>query len=226
MNHIKSLEFTSALNVPHDYMIEAQMIQIHFWLVLDRLRKFQTLEAKLLSRRIATTLNREIIRSASSINVKKSNLLITNLERMMEMNNNILEMHFNRSTITKDNLYKGIDAMVWSIAFAQKIHRYADQVYIFADYLIQNFKHMQQHTQDDIFNGIIEFDPYLINSNYREIIEKVNPPLSPAQFEKQFNSNSAKKDYYYSRIQQEMEDNLAEDMKPITKKIDTKFSFA
>ena len=39
---------------------------------------------------------------------------------------------------------------------------------------------MQQHTQEDIFNGIIEFDPYLINSNYREIIEKVNPPLSPA----------------------------------------------
>ena len=120
---------------------------------------------------------------------------------MLEMNSNILEMHFNRSHITKDNLYKGIDAMVWSIAFAEKIHRYADEVYIFSDYLIQNFKHMQQHTQEDIFNGIIEFDPYLINLNYRQIIEKVNPPLSPAEFEKQFNSNSSKKDYYYSRIQ-------------------------
>jgi hypothetical protein len=37
---------------------------------------------------------------------------------------------------------------------------------------------MQRHSQEDIFNGIIEFDPYLVHPNYRQIIEKVNPPLS------------------------------------------------
>lgn len=60
----------------------------------------------------------EIIRSAQSLNVKKSNLLVTTLERMLELNSTILELHFNKSEVTKDNPYKGIDAMVWSIAFA------------------------------------------------------------------------------------------------------------
>ncbi len=131
------------------------MVQIHFWLVMDRLRKLGTTEANVLARKIGATLNMEIIRSARSVNLKKSNLLITSLERMLEMNSNILEMHFNRSDLTRGNPYKGIDAMVWSIAFAEKVHRYADEVYLFADYLIQNFNHMQHHSQEDIFNGII-----------------------------------------------------------------------
>ncbi len=37
------------------------------------------------------------------------------------------------------------------------------------------------------------------------MIERVNPPLPAAEFEKQFNSNSANKDYYYSKIQKEMQ---------------------
>lgn len=30
----------------------------------------------------------------------------------------MLELHFERSPITKNNHYKGIDALVWSLAFA------------------------------------------------------------------------------------------------------------
>lgn len=86
---------------------------------------------------------------------------------MLEMNNSVLEMHFNRSELTKNNLYRGIDAMVWSIAFAEKVHRYSNEVYLFSDYLIQNFNHLQRHTEADIFNGMVEFDSYLVNPNYR-----------------------------------------------------------
>lgn len=178
MNHIRSTEFTSNLNIPHDYMIQAQMTQIHFWLLADRLKKIGTVQTTTLAKRINFVLHMEMIRSAQSLNIKKSNILTTTLERMMEMNSTILELHFNRSEVTKNNHYKGIDAMVWSIAFAEKVHRYADEIYIFADYLIQNFNHMQKHTQEDIFNGIVEFDPYLVSPNYRQLIEKVNPPLS------------------------------------------------
>lgn len=38
---------------------------------------------------------------------------------------------------------------------------------------------MQRHTYNDIVNGIIEFDPYLIDNHYRSKIEAINPPLSP-----------------------------------------------
>lgn len=99
---------------------------------------------------------------------------------MLEMNGAILELHFNRSSLTKDNPYKGIDAMVWSIAFAEKVHRYADEVYLFGDYLIQNYYHLKQHSFEHILNGIVEFDPFLVRPNYRALIEQVNPPLSPA----------------------------------------------
>jgi hypothetical protein len=57
MKHIRSVEFTSCLNVPHDYMIEAQMVQIHFWLVIDRLKKIGTISALTLARRITFSLN-------------------------------------------------------------------------------------------------------------------------------------------------------------------------
>jgi hypothetical protein len=83
MNHLKSVEFTSCLNIPHDYMIEAQLIQIHFWLVIDRLRKIASTGALVLARRLAFTLNLEIVRSARSVNLKKSNVLQASLERML-----------------------------------------------------------------------------------------------------------------------------------------------
>jgi len=35
------------------------------------------------------------------------------------------------------------------------------------EYIVQNFNHMQRHSEEDLMNGIIEFDPYLINPNYR-----------------------------------------------------------
>lgn len=57
--------------------------------------------------------------------------------------------------------------MVWSIAFAEKVHRFSDEVYLFSDYLLQNFLHMQNHSERDLLNGVIEFDPYLISPHYR-----------------------------------------------------------
>lgn len=79
MKHIRSVEFTSCLNVPHDYMIEAQMVQIHFWLVIDRLKKIGSISAMTLARRITFSLNVEILKSAQAVNLKKSNLLIASL---------------------------------------------------------------------------------------------------------------------------------------------------
>jgi len=36
--------------------------------------------------------------------------------------------------------------MVWSIAFAEKVHRYSEEIYLFSEYLIKNFEHMQHHS--------------------------------------------------------------------------------
>lgn len=60
--------------------------------------------------------------------------------------------------------------MVWSIAFAEKVHRYSEEVYLFSDYLVNNFKHMERHTLEDFVNGVVEFDPFLVRPRYRELI--------------------------------------------------------
>ena len=39
MNHVRSLEFSAGLNIPHDFMIQAMVLQIHFWMVINRLKQ-------------------------------------------------------------------------------------------------------------------------------------------------------------------------------------------
>jgi hypothetical protein len=60
-------------------MIEAQMIQIHFWLVIDRLKKCNTVGGGVLARMLSQSLSFEILKNAKSANVKKSNVLVASL---------------------------------------------------------------------------------------------------------------------------------------------------
>ena len=64
--------------------------------------------------------------SATKLNVKKENILLRNLHNMIWKNSGALRLHFVASSITKDNPYKGIDALVWSILFFEKVNRYGD----------------------------------------------------------------------------------------------------
>ena len=59
------------------------MIQIHFWLVIDRLNKIGSRSAVVLARRLKMSLGIEMARSAQSVNLKKSNVLASSLERML-----------------------------------------------------------------------------------------------------------------------------------------------
>ena len=180
MNHVRSLEFSAGLNIPHDYMIQAMMLQIHFWMVINRLRQIGSQATKALADILKLTLTAETVRSAQSVNLKKSNALTATLERMLDTNSTLLEVHFNRAKLTKDNPYKGIDSLVWTIAFAEKVERYSDEVYNFSEYLVQNVQHINSHTEQQLLDGIVEFDCYLVDPKCRQKIEAVNPPLSPA----------------------------------------------
>ena len=64
--------------------------------------------------------------SATKLNVKKENILLRNLHNMIWKNSGGLRLHFVTSNITKDTPYKGIDALVWSILFFEKVNRYGD----------------------------------------------------------------------------------------------------
>lgn len=51
--------------------------------------------------------------------------------------------HFNMAGFSRDNLYKGIDALVWSNVFMQKVERYSDIVYRFSEYFVKNYLKIQ-----------------------------------------------------------------------------------
>ena len=46
------------------------------------------------------------------------------------------------------------------------------------EYLIKNYQMMQNYTEEDLFNGLVEFDAYLVDPNYKANIQSINPPLS------------------------------------------------
>lgn len=97
---------------------------------------------------------------------------------MLWQNAGVLRFHFSISNITKDNPYKGIDALVWSILFFEKVNRYGDEVYLMGEYLVKNYQMMQHYNEQELLDGLIEFDAYLVDSKYKEKIQAINPPLS------------------------------------------------
>ena len=58
---------------------------------------------------------------------------------------------------------------------------------------------------EDLLNAVPEFDVFLIDPNYKQKIEKVNPPLSVEEFEKEMKSDSQYKKYSYNYVQKEAE---------------------
>lgn len=98
-------------------MIEMAMYQIHVWLVCERLQEINTRDTRYLSNLILENFKSTLELKAATLNVKKENILVRNIHKMLWQNAGVLRFHFTKSNITKDNHYKGIDALVWSILF-------------------------------------------------------------------------------------------------------------
>lgn len=41
---------------------------------------------------------------------------------------------------------------------------------------------IQQYNEQELMNGLIEFDAYVLDPRYKEIIQSINPPLSKEEF--------------------------------------------
>jgi hypothetical protein len=78
-----------------------------------------------------------------------------NLSEAMKIQANSLNMHFKGYENTKKNPYYAIDALVWCVAFREKVERYGPEVYMFSEYLIQNYNHIKKFSELDFMNGMI-----------------------------------------------------------------------
>jgi hypothetical protein len=50
------------------------------------------------------------------------------------------------------------------------------------EYIMKNYQMIQNYSEADFFNGIVEFDAYLMDPRYKEKIQAINPPLSKEEF--------------------------------------------
>jgi hypothetical protein len=65
-----------------------------------------------------------------------------NFLEILAISRKTLHFHFNTHETTKNNPYINIDALVWSVALREKTERYSTEVYLFAEYLIKNWEHL------------------------------------------------------------------------------------
>ena len=64
------------MNIPHDYSIETAVMHMHFWLVIDRLRQFNTEESKHLAIVLEDAFREEVKSEAATVNLRKVQVLI------------------------------------------------------------------------------------------------------------------------------------------------------
>ena len=76
--------------------------------------------------------------------------------------------------------------------------------------MIQHFNYLQSLSFTDIEKAQIDWCAYKVQFNYQNKVIKINPPLSPEEFEKEHDSRYKIKKYHYSfRRQEELtEENL------------------
>lgn len=103
---------------------------------------------------------------------------------MISIATTVVTKHFEGLEAGSEEPYKDIDALIWSCAFRERVERYGDQVYMFSDYFVKNWEHIQRYSEKDFLDGLCEFDPFLVDPDYKQKIQKINPPMSPAEFEK------------------------------------------
>lgn len=139
----------------------------------------------------------------------------------MQNNRKAYDTHFNKRF--KDNVYKKIDALVWSTIFFEKIDRYAEGVYLMSEYMIQNFNYIQTLDLSTIEECNINFDVYLLGLDYKQKILKENPKLEQEEFEKEQLSKNPIKKYYYNYDEKDQlpldDDNMVKKDNPVINKV-------
>jgi len=111
-----------------------------------------------------------------------------------------LDFHFmiNGASVF-ENEFK-LDALVWSAIFHEKVPRYSDRVYKMSSYLMEHHRYLKTLKFTEIEAGMIDWSVNRVPFNCRERFTRIkaNTPLSPEEFENEFESPYKTKKYNYN----------------------------
>jgi hypothetical protein len=128
------------MSIPPDFHIEHSIINMHIWLIMDRLKKINTNLSKFIARNLELIFKVYAEQKVYKIHLKKKGEFIKDVNLFMQNNRKAYDTHFNK--IYKDDVYKKIDALVWSTIFFEKVDRYDNKVYMMSEYMIQNYNYI------------------------------------------------------------------------------------
>lgn len=180
----QSIELNHVLDVPVDFQIELMMLNVHIWLLLDRLRQIdQGAYSRTLPGFFLSALDTHSTEYLTSFHMGRKTKHVYDTKEYLKLFRERLDHHFRNNLKTASNPAHRIDALVWSVLLLEKCDRYDNRVYLLASYLLETWKAVQQYDLEDFKNLKIVFNPFVVPVDYRRQLEAINPPLSQAEYE-------------------------------------------
>lgn len=184
MAYCQSIELNHALDVPVDFQVELLLLNLHIWLLLDRLKQIDNgAFASTIPGYFLASLEMYSNEFLKSFHMGRKTKYIHDTKEYLRTLRDALDRHFRNDLKYAIDPMHRIDALVWSAIFLQKCDRYDNRVYLLSSYLLETWKALQQYDFNDFLDLKIVFNPFVVPADYRRQIEKANPPLSPAAYE-------------------------------------------
>jgi hypothetical protein len=162
-----SWEFVNSMDIPSDFHINHSIINMHVWLIYQRLRDFS-------ENKFAFQLREELIESYSKMtNIEMENVDVLRKAKKIDDIDNYMfairrnfDFHFFINGKSVDDPYYKLDALVWSCIFHEKVPRYSEQVYKMSEYFIQHYKYLKSVPFTEIEKATLDWNAYRVPFNF------------------------------------------------------------
>jgi len=197
---LQTEEFCREFDFGFDFYISNALLSFHIWLICQRLNNFKRSKNSSELTNNIIKFNKKICNTHfQSVDTLRKISKFTKIEENAEEQKKKFHWHFYIYNTTVENNFFKIDALVWTYIFREKIPRYDDKIYKMCHYIIYHFNKFKELSYNDFKNLNFTFD--LENSipiNYKDIVQKYNPALSPNQLYLENYNNFAYRTYVYS----------------------------
>lgn len=180
--YCKSIEFNHVLSIPVDFHVELLLINMHLWLLLDRLKDLDGGVFNIsFAQNLTTAFDVYFESQLTKVHMGRKTDVILDTKMYLKRLRTHFDTHFRNNVYTVTNPMHRIDALVWSVVFLEKCDRYDNRVYLISSYLLETREMLKRCTLEDLKEMRITFSPFVVPVDYRQQIEKVNPPLTREQ---------------------------------------------
>lgn len=167
-----SLDFNLVLDLPPDRMLRLLFVNLHVWLICDRLNQSDLFFSKNCIKSLIFKFQRFIENYINSIDYKKTDHLIRDYKKKTEFFMNLLDGHFNRKQL--DDPRVQLDDLVWEFLLAKKVFRFDWRISFLAEYIASTYEYVQTLSFDDIMNGRFVLTPHWVDADFHSKIRELS----------------------------------------------------